>query len=221
MQSHARTLANLEIPYLLPSGLKGVFMDNRQITPTRLGLGANEITLAHFTPESVTEFLHHVADIVSNKIATNGGASPWFPNSTKDLPGTMMIPSDDGGEHYTFGLFTHKALTRCITAADPANLIDLADLLHLIADSDNNTQRLIGLRIAARWNYAMFLRAEKVLKYRSNEVELPQLPDGITDDPNGVITPPEQLQRNHVIVANGKIYLENLTDGHRQPADTH
>ena len=143
-------------------------MDNRQITPTRLGLGANEITLAHFTPESVTEFLHHVADIVSNKIATNGGASPWFPNSTKDLPGTMMIPSDDGGEHYTFGLFTHKALTRCITAADPANLIDIADLLHLIADSDNNTHRTdfqVGSRHCTSPNFMM----------------------GCTNDPDGIL----------------------------------
>lgn len=166
------------------------------VSAVRLGMEVNSLTLSHFTEESVSQFLRRVADQVENIVVRQGGASPWFPNMDRDLPGSIRIPSDDDGEPFVFNLFTHKALTRCIVAADPANLLDQVTLMRHAIDSGDDLQRLVYLRIAARWNYSMRLQAETLLNYDPNARELP----GDYDDAdNPMISPGHQIARTHVV----------------------
>lgn len=57
-------------------------MATKPLSAVRLGMEVNNITLAHFTTESVTQFLHHVADLVENRVVCSAGDSPWFPQTT-------------------------------------------------------------------------------------------------------------------------------------------
>ena len=57
-------------------------MATKPLSAVRLGMEVNNITLAHFTTESVTQFLHHVADLVENRVVRSAGDSPWFPQTT-------------------------------------------------------------------------------------------------------------------------------------------
>lgn len=171
-------------------------MATKPLSAVRLGMEVNNITLAHFTAESVSQFLHHVADLVENRVVRSAGDSPWFPNLDGDLAGSVRIPSDDDGDPYVFNLFTHPAVTRCITAADPANVADMAALMRLAADSDNDTQRLLFLRVAARWNYAMRLDADNRLVYNEDSAALPGDYD---DNQQGLVPPRHTIARTTVV----------------------
>ena len=184
------------------------------VSAVRLGMETNSLTLSHFTEDSVTQFLHRVAQQVENVVIRQGGASPWFPNMDRDLPGSIRVPSDDDGEAFVFNLFTHQAITRCIVAADPANLRDQVTLMRHAADSDDDLQRLVHLRIAARWNYSMRLQAENVLQYDPDARELP----GSYDDAvNAMLSPAHQIPRTYVVNDDSGLAVID-EDGNRTPA---
>lgn len=184
------------------------------VSAVRLGMEANSLTLSRFTEESVTQFLHRVADQVENVVVRQGGASPWFPNRDRDLPGSVRVPSDDNGEAFVFNLFTHQAITRCIVAADPANLLDQATLIRHAADGNDDLLRLVHLRIAARWNYAMRLQAETLLQY---DPDARELPGDYDDADNAMLSPTHQIPRTHVVNDdNGLAVVDD--EGNRTPA---
>lgn len=194
-------------------------MSNAKVSVNQLGINAHTITLGQFTDESITQFLHRIADSIISKVAPYGGNSPWYPSRDPDHEGALVSPSDDGGQHYTFSLLNSVAVTRCLVAADPANLIDTADLMHVVADTTNYHQRLLMLRIAARWNYAMFLKAEHILEYAPDAQPLPPLPNGQQDDHKGLVAPQTPSPRNRVSTNGTALVLVDTDTGRETPAE--
>lgn len=149
-------------------------MAQQHLSARTLGLAAGSLTLTHFTPKSITAFLTEVADIVQGQVAPGAGPSPWLPNQDSSLRGTITAPSGDDGPPCTFNALTHIAVTRALVAADPANIIDTATMLREAANSDSDMLRLLALRIAARWNQAMFLKKEQLLTPTPAAADLPE-----------------------------------------------
>lgn len=190
-------------------------MASNALSAVRLGMEVNNITLAHFTEESVTQFLHYIADTVENRVVKQAGASPWFPNMDSDLPGSVRVPADDGGDPFVFNLFTNPAVTRAVTAADPANLVDVAALMRQAADEGNDLQRLAFLRIAARWNYSMNLQGENRLIYDPNSAPLPGDYD---DNQTGMVSPTRTIARTRVVHDDDGLAVVEQASGERHPA---
>ena len=72
-------------------------MATKPLSAVRLGMEVNNITLAHFTTESVTQFLHHVADLVENRVVRSAGDSPGslrqpFTNASFTSSGLRPLP---------------------------------------------------------------------------------------------------------------------------------
>lgn len=149
-------------------------MAQHTLTARTLGLAAGSLTLTHFTPQSTSDFLRAVADLAQNKVAQAAGPSPWLPNSDPQLKGTITAPSGDDGPACTFNALTHIAVTRCLVAADPANIVDTATMLREAANSSSDALRLLSLRIAARWNLSMRLQKENLLAPAENAALLPK-----------------------------------------------
>lgn len=142
-----------------------------------IGLSAGDITLQTFTATSVNDFLHAVANEITNTVVNHVGHSPWTA-ATGQLKGSLTAPADDGGEPYTFATLTHLRVIRCLVAADPGNVRDIAALMQHAADSGDDVERLIALRIALRCNHAMYLNQQKKLSFADGTPPLPNHAQG-------------------------------------------
>lgn len=130
---------------------------NTRDSVEQLGLAASQITLRHFTPESVSAFLSEVSTRLTNDIVPMAGPSPWLADGRPDHRGGLTAPSGDDRAPFTFAALTHMKVVRALVAADPANIADTAALMKLASDSDDQHLRLLTLRIALRLSYSMFL----------------------------------------------------------------
>lgn len=170
----------------------------------QLALASGTITLAHFTPESTTDFLKAVAKTVTEKVAPGAGPSPWLPSYDPDHRGALTAPSGDG-RPFTFGALTHLSVTRALVGADPANLRDTASLIAFAAEGTSDYLRLLALRIAIRWNNAMSLLHSDIL------VDVAGAPEITAVESN------QPIPATTVIEENDQVFVVNEATGTRLP----
>lgn len=167
-------------------------LTNRKRAET-LGLAVSQLTLRHFTSESVNEFLTALANRLEEDIIPKAGPSPWLPNLHPDHKGSLTAPSGDSRGPFTFAALTHMQVIRTLVAADPGNLADIASVMKVAAHSDNQALRLSMLRIGLRFNHAMFL------KLRSGK-DSPTVDSLLVDEPDAPGIP--QFERNQPLPAS-------------------
>lgn len=168
-------------------------MSQNRARAKQIGLSANTLTLQHFTPESVDEFLIAVGTQIG-KVADSAGPSPWLPEVRRELKGTLTAPSGDDQGAYNFAALTHMHVIRALVGADPSNLRDTGSLMQLAATTDGMPEMKLNLlRIAARWNLAMDLRKSLVLVDEDNAPALQPVEDNqplpqttVVNDENGL-----------------------------------
>lgn len=179
-----------------------------------LGLAVSHLTLRHFTPESVNEFLTALASRMEEDIIPKAGPSPWLPNLHPDHKGSLTAPSGDSRGPYTFAALTHMQVIRALVAADPGNLADISSVMKVAAHSDNQALRLSMLRIGLRFNHAMFL------KLRSGK-DAPTVDSLLVNEPDAPGIP--QFERNQPLPASrvecgeGAVFVVD-SDGNRVAA---
>jgi len=182
-----------------------------------IGLSAGDITLQTFTPTSVNDFLHAVANAITTTVVNHAGHSPWTA-ATDQLKGSLTTPADDGGAPYTFATLTHLRVIRCLVAADPGNVRDLAALMQHAADNGDDVERIIALRIALRCNHSMYLNQQKKLTFADNIAPLPQREPN-TPLPTTWIDPAEETINNESGAVTPINRRPTTSGAHRAPVD--